>query len=133
VRCLTRRIGLGGGNDARRNIGFERRNARRTGLVAQQASDAIGHEAFLPAPDRRLADIGLPHDLRRAAAVRRQQHDPRPPDMLLRSVAVCHDRLQLDTIRGTHFNLDADTHPADSHSSEITGIPNWTRMSDFIH
>jgi hypothetical protein len=62
-----------------------------------------------------------------------QQHDPCPPDVLLRSVSVGYDRLQLVTIRATHVNLDAGAHPADSHFSEIAGIPNRTRMSGFIH
>ena len=125
VRRLARRIGLGRGDDARRNLGFERRNARRPRLVAQQARDTIGHEAFLPAPDSRLADAGVAHDLGRAAAVRRQQHDLGPPDMLLRAVPVRHDRVQLATIRGTHVNFDAGAHPADSHVSENRGNPQF--------
>ncbi len=31
----------------------ERRDARRTCLIAQKASNPLGHEAFLPAPYRR--------------------------------------------------------------------------------
>jgi hypothetical protein len=53
--------------------------------------------------------------------------------MLLRRVAVRHDRVQLDTISGTHVNFDAGAHPADSHFGEIIGIQNRTQMSDFIH
>ena len=133
VRGLSRRINLGRGDDARRNIGFERRNARRPGLVAQQASDTVRHEAFLPAPDNSLADTGLPHDLGRAATVRCQQHDLSSLAMLLRAVSVRHDRIQLDTIRRTHVDFDTGAHPADSHVSTIAGIRIRTQMSDFIH
>jgi hypothetical protein len=77
----------------------------RRGLVAQQARDTIGHEAFLPAPDGRLADTRITHDLGRAAAVCRQQHDLCSPDVLLRSVSVRHDRVQPDTVRGTEGPL----------------------------
>ena len=132
MRGLSRRINLGRGDDARRNIGFERRNARRPGLVAQQASDTVRHEAFLPAPDNSLADTGLPHDLGRAATVRCQQHDLSPPDMLLRAVSVRHDRIQLDTIRRTHVDFDTGAHPANSHVTTIAGIRIRTQMSDFI-
>ena len=131
VRRLARRIGPGRRDDARHHFGFERRDARRACLVTQQASDTIGHKAFLPAPDSRLADTGIAHDLGCATAVCRQQDDPCPPDMLLRSVSVRHDRVQLVTIRGTHFNFDAGAHPADSHFSAITGIPNRTRIVRF--
>ena len=133
MRCLTRRIRLGSGNDTRRNIGFQRRNTRRPRLVAQQARDTIGHEALLPAPDRRLADTRIAHDLGRAAAVCRQQHDLRSPDVLLRSVSVGHDRVQVDTIRGTHLNFDARAHPPDSHFTNAQGILNRTQTSDFLH
>ena len=50
------------------------------------------------------------------------------PDMLLRAVAVRHDRLQFVTIRGTYFNFDAGAHTPDSHSSEIAGFLNRTQM-----
>jgi hypothetical protein len=130
---LARRTGLRRGDDARRNPGFERWDARRPRLVTQQACDPIGHEAFLPAPHSGFAGPGAAHDLGRAATVRRQQHDFRPPDMLLRAVSVRHDRVKFATICGTHFNLDTGAHPPDSHSSEMAGIPNRTQVSDFIH
>jgi hypothetical protein len=130
---LARRIGQRRGDDTRRNLSLDRRDARRVCLVAQRACDTIGHEAFLPAPDSRLADAGFAHNLRRAAILRRQQYDPRPPDMLLRSVSIRHDRLRLKTIRSTQLNFNASAHPAESHSSEITGIQNRTQMSDSIH
>jgi hypothetical protein len=124
VRRLAGRISLGGRDDAGCNPGFERWDTRRACLVTQQASDTIGHEAFLPALDNRLADTCIAHDLGGAAAVRRQQYDLCPPDVLLRSVSVRHDRVQLATICGTHFNFDAGSHPqtrisAKSRESQI--------------
>jgi hypothetical protein len=44
-----------------------------------------------------------------------------------------HDRVQLDTIRGTHCNFNAGAHPADSHFSKAEGILNRTQTSGFIH
>ena len=38
----------------------QRRNARGTGFVPEQAIDAFSHEPLLPAPHRRLADAGPP-------------------------------------------------------------------------
>jgi hypothetical protein len=103
------------------------------GLVAQQAGNTIGHEAFLPAPHGGFARAGDTHDLGRAATVCRQQHDLRPPDMLLRTVSVRHDGLQIDTICSVCFNFDAGAHPADSHPSASRGILNRTQTLDFVH
>src|SRR5690348_10954003 len=64
------------------------RDARRPGPVAQQPGHALAHEPLLPAPDARLRLAGPAHDLARPQAVRRGQDDPRPPDVLLRAVAV---------------------------------------------
>ena len=38
------------------------------------------------------------------------KNDPRPPDVLLRAVAVRHDRLEPSTIGGAHFDLDPLAH-----------------------
>jgi hypothetical protein len=84
VRRLCRWTSLRGGHETGCNLGFERRDTRRPRLVTQHARDTICHEALLPAPDSRLADNGIAHDLRGAAAVCRQQRDPRTPDVLLR-------------------------------------------------
>src|SRR5829696_3937786 len=78
----------------------ERRNARRPGLVAQQAVDPFRGEAFLPAPDASLRLARPAHDLDGAKTVRRQQHDLGPPGMLLSDVAVTDDRPQAAAIDG---------------------------------
>ena len=45
-------------------------NAAGRDLIATlKASNPLGHEAFLPAPYRRLAEVTPAHDLRRAAAI----------------------------------------------------------------
>ena len=65
-------------------------NARRSGLVPQKALKAFNGEALLPAPHASLGLAGLAHDGVRADALRAEQDDLRPPDMLLRRVAVFH-------------------------------------------
>ena len=69
-------------------------------LVAQEAVDPFFGEALLPAPDAGLRLAGPAHDLDRAEAVGREQHDLGPPDMLLRRVAVADDCLQTAAIGG---------------------------------
>ena len=83
---------------------------RRPGLVAQQARDPRGHEPLLPAPDRDLARARPPHDLHGAVTIGGQQHDPRPPDMLLRAVAIGHHRLQTSPVGGVNFDDDPFAH-----------------------
>ena len=76
------------------HLGPERRDARGPRLVAQQPVDAFLHEALLPAPHAGLRLAGPPHDLDGADAVGAQQDDLRPPDVLLRGVAVPDERLK---------------------------------------
>lgn len=106
---------------------------RGPGLVAQQAVHALLCKPFLPAPDRRLALGGGVHDRHRAQPSGGGQHDPGPPDMLLRAVAVCHDGFEPITFGGRHFNDNPGAHPQDSHSTPPTGIPFRTPPSHSIH
>jgi hypothetical protein len=133
VRRLVGWIRLGRSDHARHSPGYERRDARRARLVAQQARDTIGREAFLPASHSRLADTRVAHDLGRVAAIRRQQQDLCSPDALPRSVSVRHDRIQPDTTRSIHLNFDACVHPVDSHFGDAAGSPNRTQTSEVIH
>jgi len=91
---LVRRLGRGQGDDLVDHLLAERRDARGSGLVAQEAVDAFLGEAFLPAPHAGLRLLRPAHDLDRAAAIGGQKHDLGPPDMLLRRIAVADDRLK---------------------------------------
>jgi hypothetical protein len=77
----------------------------------QQAVDPLGHEARLPAPDRRLAFAGLPLDCHRADPIGAQQHDPRPPHMLLRAVPRADHRFQPFAVTRTKPDFDTFSHP----------------------
>ena len=94
---------------------WQRRQARLSGLLAQQASHALAHEPLLPAPYTGLRDPGAAHNFRRAAALGGRQNDPRPPDMFLRAVAIRDNRGQSLAVRGTHLNADPLAHDALSH------------------
>ena len=56
------------------------------GLVAQQAIDALGHEALLSASQAHPRPFRDRHDGERAKAVFNQENDPSPLNMLLRRV-----------------------------------------------
>ncbi len=111
----------------------ERGDARGTSLVPQQAVHAFQHKPLLPAPDRRLADPRRAHDLGRADAVGRRQHDPGAPYVLLGAVPVSQDRAETAAIEGAHVNADSCSHPVDSHCRKPAGIPLGTQVSDFDH
>jgi hypothetical protein len=130
---LVRRLGRGQGHDPVDDLLSERRNPRRPGLVAQEAVDPLFREALLPAPDAGLGLACPAHDLDRAEAAGRKQHDLGPPGMLLRGVAVADDRLQAAAIDGAEGDGDTRAHVPDSHSPNPPGIPSWIQPSDLIH
>jgi len=99
VRRLARRIGQRQCHHALDHVRFQGRDARRPGLVAQQAIRAGRHETFLPAPDTGLRLTSVWHDRRRPDAIGRQQDDPGPPDMLLCRVAILDHLLKPKTVR----------------------------------
>ena len=86
----------------------------------------LGHKPLLPTTGCRLTGTCAAHDLRRAAGVRRQQHDVCWPHMLLRSVLICQDRRELLAISGAYFDDDARAHVAESHLPASHGILIWT-------
>src|SRR4051794_16840138 len=106
-----------------RDLGSKRWNARRPRLIVQQAVDALGHEAGLPTPHGGLADAGPAHDLGGAAALGGQQHDVRPPDMLLRAVAIRHNRRKSLTVAGCDMDADPGAHATDLYAARRQGIP----------
>ena len=73
-----------------------------------------------------------PHDLDRAEAIGRKQHDLGPPGMLLRGVAVAEDRLQAAAIGGGEVDGYPGAHAPDSHAA-AAGNPPRIQMSDAIH
>ncbi len=125
VGRLSRRIAERQPHDALGDVGSERRDARRPGLVAQQPVDALGHEALLPAPDRGLGDTRLAHDRHRADAIGGQQRDPTSPDMLLSGVTVTDHRLQAAAIGRRDDDENPGAHAPDSHAPIAEGIPKW--------
>jgi hypothetical protein len=58
------------------------------------------------------------HDLVGAQPLGSQQDDPGAPNVLLRRVAVAHDRRQPSTISGRHIHSDSRAHAPDSHAHE---------------
>jgi hypothetical protein len=56
--------------------------------MPEQAACAVMQVARLPAPGPWLAFAGRSVDRHRPRAGRRQQHDPSPPDVVLRALAV---------------------------------------------
>ena len=78
VSAITRSIVSAGSGGMRDGVAGEPVNARL-------------HEPLLPAPDGRLVLADCADDAVRPDAVRRQQNDPRPPDILLRGVAIPDD------------------------------------------
>jgi hypothetical protein len=91
--------------------------AGRARLVAQQALHACLAVTPLPAPHRRPAESGALRHLGHRQALSRQQNDPRPLDMLIRTVAVADDRGQSRAIlsRGntqTVWAMAPDSHAA---------------------
>ena len=133
MRGLTGCRGLSGGHHAGLDLGSERRNARRAGLIAEQTGHAFGHEALLPAPDGCLARAGAAGEFHRAAALGGQQHDLGPPDMLLRAVAIRHDGAQHQAVGFAEVGCGGFAHPPDSHGQVSVRILNRMQMSDFIH
>jgi len=133
VGRLARRIAERAGDHGLGHRLGQGRNAGRARLVAQQAVDAIGGEAFLPAPDRGLGNPGLAHDGVGAPPIGCEQHDPATPDMLLWAVAIRDDGLQTGSVGGADGATDPGAHAPDSHHHHRCGIPKRTLPLDFFH
>lgn len=68
------------------DVGCQRSLAGPVRLVAQQTTDALAHEALLPAPDNRLRQPRPAHDFQRAAAIDRGQNDAGARRIFLRNL-----------------------------------------------
>ena len=62
-----------------------------------------------------------------------QQHDPGPPDVLLRRVAVLDQGPEPINVAGTDGYANATSHAADLHDAISTGIPLGIEKLDAIH
>jgi hypothetical protein len=133
VGRLLGRIARGEGDDPVDDGLAERRHPRGARLVAQQALDTFSGEALLPAPHTGLRGARPAHDLDRADTFGGQEDDFGPPDMLLRGVAVGHDRLQSAAIGGIERDGDPRAHASESHATDPAGIPPRIHPSDLIH
>src|ERR1700733_13602034 len=108
----------------------QRRDARGACLIVQEAVVPCLHEAFLPAPHTGLRLAGPAHDLMGANTVRAQQDDLRPPDMLVRAVAVLRQHLQTAAVGRLKSDGNSGSHAPDSHAFSSRGIPSRIQMSD---
>jgi hypothetical protein len=129
VRPLAGRLGQCHLDDSLDHRRRQRRLAGRAGGLMQQPVDALGHEARLPAPDRRFAFAGLPLDRHRADPGGTQQHDPSPPHMLLRTVPRPDHGFQPLTVARPKPDLDAFSHPARLACPRV----GWNHSSASIH
>src|SRR5450432_2494431 len=133
VRRLAGWIALGERDDALDQRGRQRRFTGRARLIAQEPVDAFEHEALLPAPHTGFVLACLALDPARPDTGAGQQDDPGPPNMLLRTIAVSHNRLETSTIGGINGESDSCAHPADSHTQRAAGIPSRSLSLDLIH
>ena len=111
----------------------QRQDARGARLIVQETVVTRLHEALLPAPDTGLRFAGPAHDLIGANAVRAQQDNLSPPDMLVAGVAIPRERLQTAAISGLESDGNSSSHAPDSHAASPLGIPSGIQMSDAIH
>ena len=121
MRRLARRRAERAGDQAADHRVGDRRFAGLPRLVAQQPLNPGRHKAVLPAPHAGFGHPGPAHDLDRAAAFGRRQDDLRPPHMLLRAVAIGHDRFQPLPIPRSKPDFDALLHPRIIAQNPIQG------------
>ena len=94
----------------------QRRHPRRPDLVAPEAIQAFVQVPLLPAPDRGFGRVRAPHDLSRAVAIRRRQHDLRSPHELARGVPVCGQGRVFGPVSGARVKADVIAPPAPTMS-----------------
>lgn len=91
------------------------RLARRAGLIAQEAIDALVHEVLLQAADRRLRQPRAAHYLHNPAALRSGEDHRGPSHMLLYGIPVPSDRLTAPEIVRRDVYNDPRSHKAKIH------------------
>ena len=111
----------------------QRRDARWPRFIAPKSRRAVVPESLLPPPDHRLGFTGCLHDLGSAATIGGQKNDFRPPNVLLRAIAVGHHCFKLGAVGGAQSDIRSLVHPADSHTRVRRGIPQRIEMLDLVH
>jgi len=79
-------------------------------LVAQQPVDTLLGEALLPSPYRRPGGAGLAGYRQHRQAVARQENDPGPLNVFLRTVSIAEDRSQSHAILVAKKDTDCLCH-----------------------
>jgi len=69
----------------------------------------------------------------RAEALGAEQHDLRPPHVLLRRVAVLDQIAKPIKVGGRDGNRNPGAHATDSHAASLSGISTGIQMLDAIH
>ena len=133
VGRLARRFAKRQRDDALGGLGAERLDARGTRFVAEQPVEPRLDKAFLPTPHAGLRLASSPHDLVRADAIGRKQHDLGPPYVLLRRVAVTNQGFEPTNIgRRPRKGFPARiAHTRTPQPQE--GIPSGIQTSGSIH
>jgi hypothetical protein len=108
---------------------LERRASRLSGLVAQQAVDALFSVALLPAPDRRSADARAPGDFQNREPLSGMEHDLRALDVLEGTGPIAGDHPQPLAVFVAEDDADSLGH--DTRLARRTAIVN--PMSASVH
>jgi len=110
VRRLMRRRAAGQCDHPRHHLRRDGWRARRTGLVAQQAVDALLSEALLPTPDHGAADADLLGHVLHGPVRHAGQHNARPLDVLAGPTPIRRNGLQAPLVHRTHDHTYTLTH-----------------------
>ena len=110
VRGFARRFRARQCEDLRHRLRRQRRLARLARLVAQQAVHPRFREPLLPAPHRRPADPDLAGHREHGQPLRRQQNNPCPLNVLLRTVPIADDGGQSRPVLGSNDDADGLCH-----------------------
>ena len=86
-----------------------------------------------PAPHAGLAFSRAGHDGIGAEPLGGGENDVRPPDVLLRPVAIADDGLECQAVGSGNVDGDVLAHGTQNHRSRPIAMANGTHVSDGIH
>ena len=121
------------GNHTLGHFGSKRPDARWPRFVPPKPRRSFLAEPFLPTPDHGLGLPGRAHDLGSAMALASQKNDLRPPNVLLRAVAVRHHRSQSAPVGRTQSDLRSRVHSPHSHVRVSRRIHQRIEVLDLVH